>query len=265
MRCQSVSSRRAARAHGRPRWPPAAHSGPSAPPSDSARSSAARPRRISSRSQRARSCSSSSTGRPDASTRAAVREACSSISATRPCTSGSLRREFGQHAAQAQRLVAQRRAHPVLARGRRVALVEDQVDDLQHRGQPLAPASSPRGTSKGTLGLAERALGAHDALRDRRLGHQVGAGDLVRRQAAQQLQRERDARFGGQHRMAGGEDQAQQVVADLVGAGRVERVDEVRHDQRLLRLEVVADLLQLALAAPCRGAAGRARGSWRWP
>ena len=97
------------------------------------------------------------------------------------------------------------------------------------------------------MGLAERAFGADDALRDRGFGHQVGAGDLVGRQAAQKLQRERDARVGGQHGMAGSEDQPQEVVADLVGTGRVERVNEIRHDQRLLGLEVLADLVQLGL------------------
>ena len=45
--------------------------------------------------------------------------------------------------------------------------------------------------------------------------------------------------------MAGGEDQPQQVVADLVFAGGIELVHEVGHDQCLLRLQVVADLLEL--------------------
>ena len=66
-------------------------------------------------------------------TRARSREAWISISATRPCTSGSLRRQPGEDAAQAQRVLAQGRAQPVVAGGRRVALVEDQVDDLEHR------------------------------------------------------------------------------------------------------------------------------------
>ena len=59
------------------------------PASACARSSAARPRRISRWSQRVRSWSGSSTGRPAASTRAAMREACSSIRASKPCTSDS--------------------------------------------------------------------------------------------------------------------------------------------------------------------------------
>ena len=48
--------------------------------------------------------------------RAADRDACSSISASSPCTSGSRGASDGQQRAQPQRLVAQRRPHPVVAR-----------------------------------------------------------------------------------------------------------------------------------------------------
>ena len=66
--------------------------------------------------------------------------------------------------------------------------------------------------------VGQRPLGADDALRDRRLGDEERARDLVGRQAAEQAQRERDARLGRQHRMAGGEHEPQQVVADVVVA-----------------------------------------------
>ena len=46
-------------------------------------------------------------------------------------------RQPRQDAAEPQRLLAQLRPHPVLAGGGRVALVEDEVDHLQHRGEPL--------------------------------------------------------------------------------------------------------------------------------
>ena len=61
-----------------------------APPSRSARASAARPRRMSRRSQRARFCSSSNIGSPDGPMRARERDAWISMSATSPCTSGSV-------------------------------------------------------------------------------------------------------------------------------------------------------------------------------
>ena len=76
-------------------------------------------------------------------TRAADRDAWISISATRPCTSGS----FGTSSARIRpsRSASSHSAgpHPVVAGGGRVALVEDQVDDLQHRGQPRRHARRP--------------------------------------------------------------------------------------------------------------------------
>jgi hypothetical protein len=77
-------------------------------PSDSARSSAARPRRISSRSQRARSCSIKQ-HRP--ARRVDTRRAARSLQLHQRDQAvhlGFAGREFGQHAAQPQRLVAQR-------------------------------------------------------------------------------------------------------------------------------------------------------------
>ena len=106
-----------------------------------------------------------------------------------------------------------------------------------------AASSAPRGTSNGNARLGERPLGAHDALRDRRLRDEERARDLVGGQAAEQAQRQRDARLGGEHRMAGGEHEAQEIVADVV----VERGVEVRHGRLLLDLELVAELLVLAL------------------
>ena len=79
--------------------------------------------------------------------------------------------------------------------------------------------------------LGEGPLGPDDALGDRRLRDEERARDLVGRQAAEQAQRERDARLRREHRMAGREDQAQEVVADVVVEGRV----EIRRG-RLLRL-----------------------------
>ena len=75
-----------------------------------------------------------------ADARARARDAWISISATRPCTSGSSgassastrpRRSASSHSAG---------PHPVVARGRRVALVEDEVDDLEHRREPRGAA-----------------------------------------------------------------------------------------------------------------------------
>ena len=171
-----------------------------------------------------------------------------------------LRSELGQDAAEAQRVLAQRRPHPVVAGGRRVAFVEDEVDDLEHRRQPggeLGPARDLEGDAR----LGEGPLGADDALRDGRLRDEERARDLLGGQAAEQAQRERDARLGREHRMAGREHEAQEVVADVV----VERGVEIRRGLLLLGLELAAELLVLALERACCGAGGRSRDASRWP
>ena len=45
------------------------------------------------------------------------------------------RRQPGEYAAETQRLLAQRRAHPVRASARRIALIENEIDDFEHRGE----------------------------------------------------------------------------------------------------------------------------------
>ena len=177
---------------------------------------------MSSRSQRARSWSSSRTGSPRGPDARPAREAWISISATSPCTSGSLRRQLGQDAPEPQRVLAERGPHPVVARRGGVALVEDEVDDLQHRRQPRAPARRRAAPRRGrcasaSVRLARTMRWAMVGFRD-----QEGARDLVRGQAAQQAQRERHPRLGREHRMAGDEHEAQQVVADVVVERRVE-------------------------------------------
>ena len=95
---------------------------------------------------------------------------------------------------------------------------------------------------EGQAGVAERLLGPHDALRDGGFVRQEGAGDLVGGQPADQAQRQRRARLGRQHRVAGGEDQAQQLIADVV----VERRLDVLDAGVAFVLEVAADLGVLA-------------------
>ena len=72
---------------------------------------------------------------------------------------------------------------------------------------------------------------------------QEGPRDLLGRKTAEQAQCERDARFGREHRMAGGEDEAQQVVADVI----VDRCIEIGLGELLLDLDVTSELLLLSL------------------
>ena len=92
---------------------------------------------------------------------------------------GLLRSQPGQDASQAQRVFAERGPHPVFARRRGVALIEDEVDDLEHRRQTRGALGAARNLEGNAL-LGERPLGADDALSDGRLGDEEGAGDLRR-------------------------------------------------------------------------------------
>ena len=93
--------------------------------------------------------------------------------------------------------------------------------------------------------VSDLAFGAHDALAHRRLAHQERARDLAGRQASERAQGERDACLGGQHRVACGEYQPQQVVADVVFACGIERIDEIGHEMRLERIEIEAEFFAL--------------------
>ena len=67
--------------------------------------------------------------------------------------------------------------------------------------------------------------------------------DSVRRESAEEAQRERDPGLGGEHRVARDEHEPQQVVADMV----VERLGELGFGAFLPGLELVADLGVLAV------------------
>jgi hypothetical protein len=160
------------------------------------------------------------------------------------------RNELGQDAAQTERILAERGPHPVVSRGRRVAFVEHEVDDFEHRRQ-AGGAPFPARDLEGDARFGQGPLGPDDPLGDGRLGDEERTRDLVGRQAAEQAEGERDAGLGGKHRMAGREHEAQEVVADVV----VDRGFEIRHRRlqpgkgRSTELLVLA-LEQLAPAQP---------------
>ncbi len=126
--------------------------------------------------------------------------------------------------------------------GCRIALVEDEVDHLQHRRQPPGELAAARHLER-DLRVGQGPLGAHDALGNCWLGDEECPRDLVGGQPAEQPKCQRDARLGCEHRMAGDEDQAQQIVADVL----VDRRVEVAVTRFLLGLEVASDFLLLAL------------------
>ncbi len=99
-----------------------------------------------------------------------------------------------------------------------VALVEDEVEDAQNGGDIAGPLEPHVG---------DGALGPADALRHRRLGHQIRLGDLACGQPADRPQCERDRRRRGQRRMGAQEVQLERVVHPGCRAGRGFLLDAV--------------------------------------
>ena len=180
-------------------------------------------------------------GSPVAPMRAPKRDAWISINATRPWGSALVRRELGQDASETERVVAQRRSHPVVARRRRVAFVEDEVDDLEDGRQSRRELGPARDFERDLL-FGERPLGPDDSLRDRRFGHEERARDLVGREAAENAEGQRDARLARQNWMTAREDEAKQIVADVV----VDRRVEIRRGRASFDLDLVTYLLTFA-------------------
>ena len=114
--------------------------------------------------------------------------------------------QLGQRPAQPDRLGRQLVAA-------RVALVEDQVDDGQHRGEPFRQQMVGRDAER-DAGRLDLPLGADQPLGHRRLGDEERAGDLAGGQAAQRPQRQRHLRLDGERRVAAGEDQLQPLVGE---------------------------------------------------
>ncbi len=116
-----------------------------------------------------------------------------------------------------------------------------------HPGSRTGPARWPASSWRG------RCAGR------RRLWDQVGARDLCRGQAAEQAQRQRDPRLHREHGMAGGEDQRQQVIVDIVG----DRAVELGRSVLVSGLEV--RLRSRRTCAPGRGSGGTGLPHAAWP
>ena len=134
---------------------------------------------------------------------------------------GLVGHQHREHLAEPDRLVAQ-----LGARRRPVALVEDQVDDGQHRPEPLGQQVVGRDAERDP-GRPDLPLRPHEPLGHRRLGDEERARDLVGREPAEGSQRERHLRLGRERGMAAREDQAEPFVGNrlvlLAGLDRLER------------------------------------------
>lgn len=102
-----------------------------------------------------------------------------------------------------------------------MALVEHEIDHLEHGLEALGAVDGARHRERDPR-IRERTLRAYDPLPDRRLRDDERARDLRGGQPPDEPQRQRDALLGRQDRMARGEHQAQEIVADVV----VERIGD---------------------------------------
>ena len=138
-----------------------------------------------------------------------------------------LRRHLGlrqrhQQSTQADRLRAKVRTQPGPTR-RGIPLGEDEIDDVQDGVEPVVQDGLV-GHAVRNARLADLAFRPHQTLRHRRFGHEEGARNRVRLQAAQRSQRQANLRFDGERWMATGEDQPEAIVRDLAGL-QLARID----------------------------------------
>src|SRR5207237_8473542 len=125
-----------------------------------------------------------------------------------------VRGEFGQDAAQTERLFAKRRSDPVLARRCGIALVEDQIDHLEDGGEARHALGAARDLEP-DMRLGEGPLRADDPLGDGGNRNEEAARNLLSRQTAEDAKREGDPCVLRKHRMAGHEDEAEEIVPDV--------------------------------------------------
>ena len=103
------------------------------------------------------------------------------------------------------------------------SLVEDQVErreDASTRRELRTPRDAI-----GNAGVSDLPLRAHEALGERRFGHEKRARDIRRREAAESVERQGDPGVEGERGVRAGEDEPETVVRELlVSAAGVDRV-----------------------------------------
>src|SRR5438552_1650976 len=150
------------------------------------------------------------------------------------------RGELGQDAAQTDSFFAQSRSDPVLAHGRGIALVENQVDHLEDRSEPC-DALGPTRHLEPDVRLGEGPLRADDALGDARNRDEEPPRDLLGRQTTEYAKGERDTCVFREDWMARHEDEAEDIVPEVLVDRRVQVVVS------LIALDIAPELFVLAL------------------
>ena len=122
-----------------------------------------------------------------------------------------VRHQAGEEPAEPDRLGREILPGEPAARGRRVALVEDQVNHREDRRDSVGQVG-PGGYAVGDPRVPDLAFRPDQPLSHRRLGDEERAGDLRGAQAAEQPERQRDLRLPRERGVAAGEDQPQPVI-----------------------------------------------------
>src|SRR5713101_9661862 len=154
---------------------------------------------------------------------------------------GLCRCQFGQDTSETQRILAESRPQPVIASRRRVALVENEIDDLEHRRQTFGQLRPAR-NFEGNVFFSESPFGTDNTLSDSRFRNEKCPSDFLSRQASEQAKRERNASLGREHRMARDKNKAEKIVADFI----IQTRREIRH-RHLPDRDLAAKFLVLAL------------------
>ena len=192
-------------------------------------------------SHRVRSCASRRTGSPRSSTRLGAPGGVEAHQGEERTCLGLAGEELGEELGQPEGLVRQIGPDQLHADGRGVTLVEDQVEHLEHRGEPRAEVRATRHLERHSR-LAERALRPDHPLGDGGLGGEERASDLLGGEPAHHAEGQRHPGFLRENRMTGGEEQAQHVVAHVP----VHAVGQRRLDLARRRLSPVLQLLRRA-------------------
>ena len=124
-----------------------------------------------------------------------------------------VRHQLDEHPRDAHGLLAQIASYQRLAARGRVALVVDEVQHGQHASETVGELVIRR-HAVGDARQLDLALGPHEALGHRGLGHHEGPGDLRCRQSTEGAQRERHPAVDRQGRVAAREHETQTVVGD---------------------------------------------------
>ncbi len=96
-----------------------------------------------------------------------------------------------------------------------VTFVEDEIDDPEHRVEPVGQIGTGRHLI-GDLRVADLSLGSYDPLGQRRCRREKRSRDLLRRQAADLAKRQGDLGVRRQRRVTAGEDEAEAIVFDAL-------------------------------------------------